>query len=124
MGGKVLLACGPEELRRKVLGKGHLKGLTSNTIKDAQDSEREMERVCRQGYAFSTGERDAEVAALAAPIYDRDGNVCAALSIAGPISRFSPEHNAKHLRILLASSERLSQMLGYDGRNTSPIKSV
>ncbi len=43
-----------------------------------------------------------------------EGKVCAALSIAGPINRFSKEHNVKHLKVLLASAERLSRMLGYE----------
>lgn len=121
-GGKVLLAFGPEELRRKILGKNYLKELTPSTIKDPKHLAKELEAIRRQGYASSYGERDAEVAALAAPIYSHDGKVCAALSIAGPINRFSPEHNVKHLKILLASAERLSQMLGYQGKNLSSSK--
>jgi len=42
---------------------------------------------------------------LAAPIYGHDGKVCAAISIAGPINRFSPEHNEKYLAISPASAE-------------------
>ena len=116
-GGKVLLAFGPEELRRKVLGKSRLKELTPSKVKDPKRLEKDLEAVRRQGYASSYGERDAEVAALAAPIYSHEGNVCAALSIAGPINRFSPEHNVKHVKILLPSAERLSRMLGYQGKN-------
>jgi DNA-binding IclR family transcriptional regulator len=115
-GGKVLLAFGLEELRRRVLGKGRLRELTPRTIKDPRDLEKELETVRRQGYAYSYGERDADVAALAAPIYNPEGNVCAALSIAGPANRFSPKHNVRHLKILLASAERLSRMLGYPGK--------
>ncbi len=115
-GGKVLLAFGPEELHRKILGKSHLKKLTPSTIQDPRHLEKELEAVRRQGYASSYGERDADVAALAAPIYSHDGNVCAALSIAGPIHRFSPEHNIEQVKILLASAARLSQMLGCPGK--------
>ena len=111
-GGKVLLAFGPEELCRKVLSREYLRKLTPTTIHDPKRLEKELETVRRQGYASSYGERDSEVAALAAPIYTHDGKVCAALTIAGPINRFSKEHNVKHLKILLASTERLSRMLG------------
>ena len=118
-GWKVLLAFGPEELQRKVLGKSHLKRLTPSTIQDPEDLEKELEAVRRQGYASSYGERDADVAALAAPIYSHEGGVCAALSIAGPITRFSAEHNVKQVRILLASAGRLSRILGFQGRTLS-----
>ncbi len=112
-GGKILLAYGPEELRRKFLRKAPLRSLTSATTKDPRVLVKELEAIRRQGYASSYGERDPEVAALAAPIYSYDGSVCAALTIAGPVHRFSREHNVKHRRILLASAGRLSQTLGY-----------
>lgn len=115
-GGKVLLAFGPEDLRKKVLKKGHLKKLTPNTIKGPEQLLKELEIIKKQGYAASFGERDAEVAALAAPIFNHEGKICASLSIAGPISRFSPEHNVQHLKILLAAASRLSEMLGYVNR--------
>jgi DNA-binding IclR family transcriptional regulator len=116
-GGKVLLAFGPEELRRKVLSRDHLRKLTPATISDPKRLEKELEAVRRQGYASSYGERDSGVAALAAPIWAHDGKVCAALSIAGPINRFSKVHNVRHLKFLLASAERLSRILGYKGKN-------
>lgn len=114
-GGKVLLAFGPEELRARVLKKGNLKRLTSNTVDNPEHLKKELDVVRRRGYAASLGERDPEVASLAAPVYDGDGKVCAALSIAGPINRFSPKHNARQLKFLLASVRRISQMLGYEG---------
>jgi IclR family KDG regulon transcriptional repressor len=118
-GGKVLLAFGPEELCRKVLSRDHLRKLTPTTIQDPKRLAKELEAVRRQGYASSYGERDFDVAALAAPIYNHGGKVCAALTIAGPVNRFSNEHNVKHLKILLASAERLSRMLGYEGKNST-----
>ena len=121
-GGKVLLAFGPEELRRKVLSRDHLRKLTPTTIQDPKRLEKDLETVRRQGYASSYGERDSEVAALAAPIYRHDGKVCAAVSIAGPINRFSRGHNVEHLKFLLASAERLSRMLGYEGKNSAAVK--
>jgi len=123
-GGKVLLAFGPEELRRKALARDHLRKLTTTTIQDPKRLEKELEAVRRQGYASSYGERDSEVAALAAPIYSHDGKVCAALTIAGPITRFSKEHNVKHLKILQASAERLSRILGYEGKNPSIVNAA
>jgi len=112
-GGKVLLAFGPEEIRKKVLTRKHIKQLTPHTIKNPKLLLQELERIRQDGYAFSFGERDAEVAALAAPIFNHEGKICASLSIAGPISRFSREHNVQHLKILMATAKRISEMLGY-----------
>jgi DNA-binding IclR family transcriptional regulator len=113
-GGKVLLAFGSPDLRKKILRKTFLKKLTRNTITDPEDFHKEIETIRQQGFASSSGERDSEVAALAAPVYDYESKVCAALSVAGPINRFSPEHNAKNVRVLLASADRLSKMLGHN----------
>ena len=123
-GGKVLLAFGPEELCRKVLSRDHLPKLTPTTIHDPNRLEKELEKVRRQGYASSYGERDSGVAALAVPIYCHDGKVCAALTIAGPINRFSNKHNVKHLKILLASAGHLSRTLGYEEKNLSVAKTA
>jgi len=112
-GGKVLLAFGPEEIRKKVLTRKHIKQLTPHTIKNPKLLLQELEKIRQDGYAFSFGERDAEVAALAAPIFNHEGKICASLSIAGPISRFSREHNVQHLKILMATAKRISEMLGY-----------
>jgi len=97
---------------------------TTTTIQDPKRSGKELEAVRRQGYAFSYGERDPEVAALAVPIYSHEGKVCAALTLAGAINRFSEEHNIEHLNILLASAERLSGILGYEGKNPSISKTA
>lgn len=112
-GGKVLLAFGPEEVRKKVLTEKHIKELTPHTIREPKRLLQELDKIRQDGYAFSCGERDAEVAALAAPIFNHEGKICASLSIAGPISRFSREHNAQHLKILMATAKRISEMLGY-----------
>ncbi len=112
-GGKVLLAFGPEAIRKKVLTKKHIKKLTPHTIIDPQKLLQELDKIRQDGYACSFGERDAEVAALAAPIFNHEGKICASLSIAGPISRFSGEHNAQRLKILLVTAKGLSDSLGY-----------
>jgi DNA-binding IclR family transcriptional regulator len=113
-GGKVLLASGPAEFRRQLLKKGMLKRLTPNTIVDPKKLQEELELIDRQGYGFSAGERDSDAASLAAPVYNHEKKVCAALSIAGPINRFLPEHNAEHLKMLLDAAQRLSWGLGFD----------
>ncbi len=114
-GGKVLLAFGPEELRRKVLTRSRMKRLTSATITEPKKLEKEFEAIIRQGYASSIGEREPDVAALAAPIYNHKGTVCASLTLAGPIQRFSGNLYLNHVQVLVNSAKRLSQILGYSG---------
>jgi len=113
-GSKVLLAFGTEELRGQALKKDPIEKLTPNTIVDTEQFQKELETIRGQGYAFSAGERDPDVGALSAPVYDHEKNVCAALGIAGPINRFLSEYQSKYLQTLLDAAYRLSRELGYD----------
>ncbi len=95
-----------------------MKRLTAATITDPKKLEKEFEAILRQGYASSIGEREPDVAALAAPIYNHKGTVCASLTLAGPIQRFSGDLYLNHVRILVNSARRLSHILGYSGLST------
>ena len=110
-GGKVLLAFAPEALQREII-RHTLKKITATTIIDRNDLRKELENIRRQGYAFSRGELVSEVAGLAAPVFDHDGMVCAALTIAGPEQRFSPESRKLMLAQLLDAARQLSSLLG------------
>lgn len=110
-GGKVLLAFAPKELQNKVI-RGNRKQFTAATITDRKDIHKELEITRSRGYAFSKGELVSEVAGLAAPVYDHDGQVCAALTIAGPEQRFSEEPCKLMLAKLLEAAGQLSLLLG------------
>ena len=112
-GGKVLLAFGPEELRRRILNKTKLRKMTANTIIDPGDLNKELVRIRAQGYALSAGERNPDAASLAVPIFNHDGKLVAALSLGGPLSRFTPESCPNLLKTLKDAGDRLSEALGY-----------
>ncbi|MBW1980000.1 MAG: IclR family transcriptional regulator [Deltaproteobacteria bacterium] len=111
--GKVLLAFGPEEIRQEVLRQDSLERFTPNTITDAKVLGVELQTIRTRGYAFSVGERVSEVAALAVPVFDYGKRLCAALSIAGPIQRFSANQCATSLALLKKAAQQLSGQLGY-----------
>jgi DNA-binding IclR family transcriptional regulator len=50
---------------------------------------------------------------MAAPVFDHENDVCAALTIAGPAQRFTEDRRREMLESLLDSACRLSQLLGY-----------
>jgi len=85
---KVLLAWQPEEFIEEIIAITKLKPLTKNTISDPYLFRTELAKVRRQGYAVSFGERDVDVVAVAAPIFDEEDKIIAALSVSGPASRF------------------------------------
>jgi DNA-binding IclR family transcriptional regulator len=60
----------------------------------------------------SFGERDAETAAIAAPVFADKGRLAGALSISGPMTRFGPDDVARMTPALLKAARELSERLG------------
>lgn len=118
--GKVILAYSPEEMVDTVLARAGLPKRTAATITDKDRLLRELENVRGRGYAVSIGERAADVCALAAPVFDHGHELVGALSISGPVSRFTPQIRKSHAKLLLAAGLKLSRQLGWvkPGRDT------
>ena len=60
----------------------------------------------------SFGERDPQCAAVAAPVFDGSGQLAGAISLSGPLERFSPENVKRMTRPLLNAAERATRALG------------
>jgi IclR family KDG regulon transcriptional repressor len=119
---KVLLAFSPES--RELLKQMELEGLTPYTITDPAELEALLERVRSDGYLVISDDLDVGAHSIAAPIRDPQGDVVAALSVAGPSSRFTPDRIDHHLtHILEAAREigaRLSRRPHDDDASISP----
>ena len=111
-GGKVLLAHSSKEFRDQVLGEKVLQRLTPTTIVERNRLEEEFTVIRERGYALSQGELFSEVAGMAAPVFNHDGSVAGALTIAGPIQRFTKDRQEEMVDNLLDCARRLSQLLG------------
>lgn len=110
-GGKLLLAFAPKAFQKDIIQRKR-EQFTDQTIADPDALQKELEIIRSQGYATSKGELVSEVAGLAAPVYDHDGRVCAALTIAGPKQRFNAERCKQMLEQLLDAARQLSLLLG------------
>lgn len=113
-GGKVLLAYAPKAFRDQILGEKVLQRLTPQTIVERSRLEKEFATIRKQGYALSRGEMFPEVAGLAAPVFNHDNAVCGAVTIAGPIQRFTADRRREKLASMLEAARRLSRLLGQD----------
>jgi DNA-binding IclR family transcriptional regulator len=76
--GKVLVAWGDADLRRRILKQG-LKKLTEATITSRQRFLAEMDQVRRQGYALDNEEYMAGGLCYAVPVFDHSGKAVAAI---------------------------------------------
>jgi DNA-binding IclR family transcriptional regulator len=110
--GKVLLAhIEPGELDAIIDRRG-LPALTPRTITDRDALYAELHRVRRDGVAYDREEVAPGLECVAAPIIDPDGQVCAAISIAGPAARMQATQDAYRSAVQRAArtiSDRLRQ---------------
>jgi IclR family acetate operon transcriptional repressor len=105
--GKVFLAWGgrPPE--------GHLASFTPRTITDRERLGAEVARVRVQGYARALGEREEELNAVAAPVFDSGGDLVAIVGVQGPSTRFDETAMGVALPFLLRAAASVSSALGH-----------
>jgi DNA-binding IclR family transcriptional regulator len=106
--GKVLLAFSDAEVPA-----GDLKPYTRRTITDPVRLDAELARVARQGYAEATGERELDLNAIAAPVYDADDELAGIVGLQGPASRFGRDAMRAAVEPLLAATHAISVGLGW-----------
>jgi IclR family KDG regulon transcriptional repressor len=98
--GRVLLAYLPEEKRAALLRA------------DPATSETALAELRGRGFALSSGEREAGVTSLAAPVRNARREVIAALAMSGPSVRFAEADIPERAAQVMAHAERLSEALG------------
>jgi IclR family acetate operon transcriptional repressor len=108
--GKVMLAFG-----HATLPPGPLRRYTPRTIADPRVLLRVVEKVRAAGWADAVGEREEDLAALAAPVRGSRGELAAIVGVQGPTARLDTKARAAALRPLLVAASTLSGFLGYAG---------
>ena len=89
--GRALLAHQPPAFRRSIYGLGPLAATTERTVTDPEAIEALLDRCREVGWATEVEENETGGACVAAPIFGPGGGVVAAVSIAGPAARFTPD---------------------------------
>ncbi|MCW5656943.1 MAG: IclR family transcriptional regulator [Burkholderiaceae bacterium] len=118
--GRVLLAFQPEPWTHEYLRSAELRKMTDSTVTDQRRLVRLIERIRIEGHATTVGEVTPDVAGFAAPIFEADGRVNAALVIAAPIERGRAA--AERLtRIAIDTARELSLALGHKPRSRSTV---
>jgi len=105
--GKVMLAFGDA-----TLPPGPLRRYTSRTIADTRVLARVVERVRAAGWADAVGEREEDLAALAAPVRGTRGELAAIVGVQGPAARLDAAARRAALGPLLVAAGNLSTRLG------------
>lgn len=118
--GKAIMAfLSPPEVE-EILGRG-LPAITPNTITSPDIMRQQLMDVHRDGFAIDDGERVLEVRCTAAPVFNHEGLVLGAVSLAAPSSRMTMAQLAEVGTEVAAAAADISRRLGY---LESPIKKV
>jgi DNA-binding IclR family transcriptional regulator len=110
--GKVLLAHLDAEVLTAAL-RQPLAQLTEATIVDPTRLRNQLAQIRRQGYAITNGELEPGFVAVAAPIYDRERQATAAISIGGASLRLPPERLLAVATLVQMAARQIARQLGY-----------
>jgi DNA-binding IclR family transcriptional regulator len=91
---------------------GGLTAFTERTIVDPAALDAELAGVIERGWAEAIGEREPDLAALAAPVFGPGGVLAAILGVQGPVSRLPGPTRRALPEPLLAAASTLSTALG------------
>lgn len=113
--GKCLLAFQPAEELERVIALG-LPARTPETITEPGRLRAALERVRAEGHATDDEEIELGLACVAAPVRNRFGEVCAAVSVSVPTIRASEERRREFTAAVEEAARAVSEGLGYRPR--------
>lgn len=73
-------------------------------------------------YLTTFGEREPDIAAVAAPVFGASDQLIGALTLSGPLSRFTKQAVARMTKIILEASATLTSKLGGDAEGLSQTR--
>ena len=86
---------------------------TDKTLTDTRAWLARLESIRLAGYALDEGECDDELRTLAAPVFDAQGSVIAAVSLAGPSSRLTKKTMRQLVPQVVDAARVISQRMGW-----------
>lgn len=109
--GKVLLSGMSPEKLEEVVGSTRWHAATENTVTNPTELIDIARRVREDGFALDREEIEQGLLCIAAPIHDDTGEICAGISISGPLSRIEP-HLAAYVTGVKTAAKAVSDRLG------------
>jgi IclR family KDG regulon transcriptional repressor len=110
---KVLLAYQPPKEIKSMINKKNLHKYTPKTITDPKELEKHLIEIKSNGFAFCDEELEEGAKAISVPVKNINREVRASITITGLSKKISKNNIGKFTTILINSSQKLSEMLGY-----------
>jgi DNA-binding IclR family transcriptional regulator len=119
--GKVILAYMPDDEVQSIIDTQGLSQRTHKTISNILALRSELNNIRTQGYALDDQEYGIGIRCAAAPVYNYQGSVVAALSISGPMSRVDDTNLDSLAHYVVDAANSISSGLGYTGSSKKPL---
>ena len=111
--GKVLVANLPDEEVLKILELRGMEKKTRRSITSQTKFLQEIERVRKYGIAIDNEENSLNVRCLAAPIFNQQGAIIAALGTSSTILELDETHLPKVVELVKDAAQKVSEKLGF-----------
>lgn len=108
--GKAILAFQPKAVVERILRRP-LARITPNTVIDPRVLRGQLAQARKSGYAFTLGEIEEGLNAIAAPIRDAESMVVAAVSVSGPAYRVPPSRVPELGALVVEAAAEISARL-------------
>ncbi|SDU75762.1 IclR family transcriptional regulator [Jiangella alkaliphila] len=109
--GRAYLAFAPAETVEAVVANG-LTPRTERTVTDPAAFRAGLATIRGQGYAVDDIENEPDIRCVAGPVFDHDGAVVAAVSVAGLATRITPDRFERLGELVVAAGRTISAQLG------------
>lgn len=110
--GRVILAHSASPILQRITQAG-LKRQTAKTVTDTRAWLARLESIRVAGHALDEGECDDELRTIAAPVFDSQGSVIAAVSLAGPSSRLTKKALRPLVPQVVDAARVISERMGW-----------
>lgn len=110
--GKAILAFLPREELESILP-AQLERRTPATITDRAELLEHLAALRERGYSTDNVENEDGIRCVGTPVFDHTGAVCAAISIAGPATRITPERFPELGALARETALAISRKIGY-----------
>ncbi len=109
---KILLAFAPPDIRETVL-RSDLRRYTETTVADPDALIEILAEIRRTGTNETRGDLDQDGFSFAAAIFNAEGQVVAAVSLAGRLHQLSPEDGRNYRYAVRSTAQRISETIGW-----------
>jgi Transcriptional regulator len=89
---------------------------TDKTIVDEEEIRQRIKLVKRKGFCFEDEEYEVGTRTVAAPVFGAEGNIIAAIGVAGPRSRIRKSQSNKLAQKVISTADEISMRMGFGHR--------